>query len=311
MWLDILVAALVLVLGAFGAYRGALESGIRLAALPFAYGCAIWGGQALAEPVAAATGASAFLGSVLAGTGAFLLAQGLASLAARRARGEATDVGTESRLAGGLFGAARGVLLAIPILWLASLSEGARLAGVSADLPDLSGAQLRTPAGDAVALAAGVLLEERNTGDRVALRIAARPEQALGSMNRLMGDPNLRILQGDGGFWRDVENGDLEGALARPTLRQLENDAQFRQQLGDVGAISELAVQDRRVFRVELHDALLALAPRLRALREDPRVQALLADASLRQQLHSGDTLALIANPSFRTLVSEIAGGTQ
>ena len=40
------------------------------------------------------------------------------------------------------FGAARGALFALPLLWLAGLSEGARVAGVRPELPDLSGARL-------------------------------------------------------------------------------------------------------------------------------------------------------------------------
>jgi uncharacterized membrane protein required for colicin V production len=310
MALDLFVLAFLGALAWLGARRGAAESGLRLVGLPIAYACALLVGQLGAAALAGSLGVPGWLGAVVAGAVGFVAVQALVEALARRARrnaeaGDHTDV---SRLLGSLFGVARGALLLVPMLWLASFAEGARSAGVRPDLPDLSGA--RTTRLSRALLSAGTqpLAATGERADRMTARVLADPGESVAALNAIVSDPRMRVLQADQGFWRDVEDGDVARALARPTFIELARDAEVRDRLAKLGLIAESSALDAEQFHDEMASVMSEVGPRLRAIRNDPALEELMADPALRERVQNGDTLALLSDPRIRALVSRASG---
>ena len=123
MWLDLSILALIAFLAGFGARSGAAVAGLRLAALPLAYAGAIAAAWAFGPALGRELGWPDPAGALVAGTVGLLLVQLGISLGTRALRSESSPPPTSQAL-GAVFGALRGALFALPILWLAGLSEG-------------------------------------------------------------------------------------------------------------------------------------------------------------------------------------------
>ena len=304
-------AVVLLFLGAFawlGAHRGGPESALRLFGLGFAYAAAVIAGKFAGAPLAAALGLAAWMGGVVSGAIGFAAAQALVELAARGVRRRREeDFSDASRVMGSLCSVARGGLLILPLLWLATFTEGVRQSGAAIELPDLSGSQVTRVTAALVGAGAERLAEGGDRADRVTARLLARPGASIAAMTEIAGDPRLRILQSDQGFWSDLENGDVAGALARPTFVDLSRDAQLRQRLADLGLVAENSALDAEQFHDEMAAVMTDVAPRLRELRNDPELQQLLEDPSLREKVASGDTVGLMLDPRIQAIVARVS----
>jgi len=303
MWVDALVLALIGILAWSGARRGAAIAGVQLVGLPLAYAGAVGGAFAFGPALARELGWAEAAGTLAAGTAGLVLVQLFVSALARTLRDRAEPDGP-SQAVGAVFGALRGALFALPLLWLAGLSEGARVAGVRPELPDLSGAHLPALGSGVLGSGAKAVLDESAPSGRLAVQLVSRPTETVEAFQKVVADPRFVNLQRDGNFWQDVERGAVRAALARPNARALVNDRAFRARLGELGVVSADAVTNPRSFESELSLALAELGPRLEAVRNDPALAELLADPEVRASLQSGNTLALLRDARFRELVS-------
>jgi hypothetical protein len=306
MWLDLAILALIAFLAGFGARSGAPVAGLRLAALPLAYAGAIGAGWAFGPALGAQLGWSEAAGAIAAATAGFLGVSLGISLATRWLRKDTTPEPASQAL-GAVFGALRGALFALPILWLAGLAEGARVSGVQPELPDLSGAHLPALGGEVLGAGARPFVDTETAGGRFALGMVARPTATVAALQKVVQDPRVTALQRDAQFWYDVERGAVTAALARPSARALAGDQRFRARVAELGAVSPEAGKDPRRFQTELAIALADLGPRLRAVKEDPALSELLEDPELMASIENGNTLALLTDPRFRALVSRAA----
>lgn len=304
MWFDLALVVLVGALAFGGFRRGGVEAGIRLAGLPLAYGAAVaaalFGGGAAASTL----GVAGWIGTVACGTLAFVAVHAVVGMAALHARRQIDWISQPSRIAGACFGAARALVFAIPLLWLANLTEGARSSGVRPDLPDLSAAVLRSASEPVFEAGSELLLTGSEPSDRVAARFVAKPGIALAAAQDVLQDPRLRMLQSDPGFWSDVERGAVSHAMRRPTFRELARDASFRRKLGAFGLISDDAIRDPNAFELEMAQVFSQVAPRVAAIRTDPAFQKLMNDPELRRRLQQGEAMALLGHPGFRALIA-------
>lgn len=307
MWLDALVLALIAGLAWSGARAGAGVSGVRLLALPLAYAAAFGAGYAFGPALARELGGSLLVASLAASSAGFVLATLATWLVLRAVRDRAADASPAGQALGALFGALRGVLFALPLLWLGGLAEGARSSGLRPELPDLSSAHLTAFSERALAAAAARVVDVRAASGRMALQLAARPGETLAGLQGALRDPRFVTLQHDPGFWHDVERGAVTSALARPTARALVRDAGFRRELAALGAVSPEAGGNARAFERELAAALAEVGPRIAAIRSDPAFAALQNDPALREDLARGNTLALLRDARFRGLVERAA----
>jgi hypothetical protein len=304
MWLDLAILALIAFLAGFGARSGAALAGLRLAALPLAYAGGIGAAWAFGRALGHQLGWSETAGALAAGSAGFVGASLLITLGTRAVRKRETSPTPASQAMGAVFGALRGALFALPILWLAGLAEGARVAGVRPELPDLSGAHLPALGGEVLGAGARQVVDTKTAGGRFALGMVAKPTETIAALQKLVQDPRVITLQRDAQFWQAVERGAVPAALARPSTRALVSDPRFRAQAAAVGAVSPAAAKDPRLFQTELALALAELGPRLRAVKDDPALSELLEDPEVRASIQSGNTLALLTDPRFRALVS-------
>ena len=306
-WLDALMLALIAWLAWAGARAGPGVAGLRLLGLPLAYGAALAAGYAFGPALTRELGWSSLAATLAAGSAGLLGVQVSMHLLTRAARERADEPTAASQALGAVLGGLRGALYVLPILWLGGLAEGARTSGLRPELPDLSSARLPQLATRAIGAGAGAVVDARAPGGRMAVQLAAHPGEAVAALQGVVADPRCVVLQGDTGFWREVERGAVTTALARPAARALVNDRAFRARLATIGAVSPGAARQGRVFEVELAAALAEVGPRLAAIRSDPAFAALRDDPALRASLASGNSLALLRDPRFRALVSRTA----
>jgi hypothetical protein len=304
MWLDLAVLVLIVFLAGFGARAGAAAAGIRLVSLPLAYGGALLCAWAFGPALGRELGWSDMAGGLLAGTLGFVAMQALLWLATRAVRRRAESPPPASQALGALFGALRGALYALPLLWLAGLAEGARMAGVQPALPDLSGAQLPALGGKVIGAGVEGFVDQREPSGRLMLQVVSRPAETVSGVQQLLRHKRVGDLQRDPGFWLDVERGAVGTALERPTARALVADPKFRSQLARVGVVSPEAGRDPRVFQAELALALAEVGPKLEAIRSDPAMAALLEDPAVQERVKQGDTLSLLSDPRLRSVLT-------
>jgi hypothetical protein len=303
MWLDALVVVLIAFLAGFGARSGARVAGVRLIALPVAYAGGLAAAWAFGPALGREAGWSDTAGALVAGTIGVLGVQLVLSLLIRALRTDYTPPPASQAL-GAVFGALRGALFALPLLWLAGLAEGARLAGVQPSLPDLSGARLPALGGDVLGAGARLATDDDTAGGRFAVGFASRPAATLEALQQVVQDPRVIALQRDGGFWHDVERGAVRVALARPVTRALVRDRAFRARLAEIGAVSPEAAEDPQAFQNELVVALAEVGPRVQELRNDPALVSLLEDPEVHANVQSGNTLALLTDARFRAVLA-------
>jgi hypothetical protein len=125
MWVDALALALIACLAWVGARRGAAVAGVQLIGLPLAYAGAVAAAFAFGPALGEELGWPEAVGTLVAGSAGLVVVQLLVSAIARALREREEDPAGASQALGLLFGAMRGALFALPLLWLAGLSEGA------------------------------------------------------------------------------------------------------------------------------------------------------------------------------------------
>src|SRR5262245_12951067 len=88
---DLALLGLLGMFTALGAWRGALESGLRLASWVLGYGIAVWAGAVFGDDLAARAAIPGWAGIPIAGTAAFLVVQALAAIGIAVARRRRRD----------------------------------------------------------------------------------------------------------------------------------------------------------------------------------------------------------------------------
>ncbi|UCE87299.1 MAG: CvpA family protein [Deltaproteobacteria bacterium] len=312
MWLDILALVLLCAFALMGAVRGALASSLSLVGLGVAYAAAIALAVDAGALLAAGFDLSPLLAVPIAGTlvfvGAFL-AFGVVAWGLRGLERHYRGVGPRTpldRAGGALFGATRGFLIVLLIGWLALWLDAARTVGQGQWLPETGPSTASQLTQSVIEAGAEAAFGERGSAASAAARFAARPAESIERLQSIVDHPLLLELRDDGLFWSSLELGDVERALEQPSFARILDDASLRRDLSGLGLISDDAAHDPRAFRREASDMLHELAPRLRALRQDPELQRLVADPDVQRMVESGNTLGLLAHPGFRRLVERI-----
>jgi len=301
MLLDLVLVAALAAFAAAGAWRGPAETGLRLAGWIAGYGAAWLAATRLGPAVADALGVAPLVGLPLAGMGGFVAMQALVHVAVVLLRRDAEPPGPAGRVLGALLGAARGGVVVVLLGWLALLAEGMRAQGV-AGLPATGDSAVGRASGLVVERAATALAGERPEARAVAA-LVGRPAESIAAWRDVLAHPRVVALQSDPAFWHALEVGDAAAARARPSFRALAGDASLREELGRLGVVSPGAAINPGAFARELEAALTEAAARVAALRDDPEVEAFLADPEVRALLQRGDALRLLAHPGFQSLL--------
>ena len=309
MWFDLVALALFGALVGIGAWRGGFVTGMALLALVAGYAAAVLGSPMLAPHLEAAFALPKLVALPLAGTVLFLvgyLAIGLLRFALRRAGIGDEEPGPRGRLFGAIFGAFRGAPCIEPQREVGQQQHHERAAGRELPVPPVADSMAARATGAVVEAGVAAALEEQGAAARVLARIAGQPAHALTEWQAAIESPSIAALREDAAFWRYVEAGHVEVALARPDALRLMHDDALRAHLAELGVVSEAAAHDPGLFRDDLIAVLREVGPRVRGLREDPALQELAQDPEVVALVQSGDTMGLLAHPGFRALVERV-----
>jgi membrane protein required for colicin V production len=311
MWLNALALVVFAACIAAGAWAGALVTGLRIAALVVSYAAAVVLGPVLAPALGAPMGlGDGLLAALVSSSAVFLVASlgfGFAVRAARR-RGPRDNVGRSprDRFLGAVFGAVRGALLAVMVVYLAMWFDALRATGRAAVVPEVGDSAAADVTSRVVSGAIASVVDTRDPGARFLAEFAAQPAASAADLQTIFADPDFVRLRDDTRFWNDVEDGNVDAALERSSFVRLADDAQLRHRMARLGLVAEEDARDGDRFRQSMAQVLTEIGPRLRALHHDPAVRELLADPEVAAMLRNGDTVALLAHPKFRALVSRV-----
>ncbi len=316
MAIDLLAAVLFIGFVTLGAIRGTLASGVRIVVLLVAYVVAYFAGTLLGGPVAAATGLFSLLAAAAAGAvafvGTFVILTVVAAKFLRRDRKRHYDYPRSilDRVGGGTVGAAQGVFVALLLGWLGLWVDAGRATG-SFEFDFLSGPSIvRSASQNVIATGARAALGDAPTG-RVGTNLLSNPAETVVSMQKLLDNPRISLLQSDLLFWHYVSTGALDQALNRSSFLGITHDATLRGQLVDLGIVGEPSRHDPRLFRNATKDLLRRSGPALRDLRNDPELRKLAQDPEIQNALRTRDTFTLLAHPGFQRVFARVLASTE
>jgi uncharacterized membrane protein required for colicin V production len=197
-----------------------------------------------------------------------------------------------SALGGGFVGALVGVLLAIAIVWsfafVRDMRSPATTETTASALPSRVETLANQLAGNAVSAAmnAGSVTPEVA---RLSGALAAAPTDAMQRSQRLMKSTEFLALMQDSRNQRVLDSGNPERVQKLPAFRALVANPDMLA----LGEMSGLADDD---LKAELARQLTDTWGRAQKIRNDPRVQAILADPEFRAALDSGNPVDLLTN---------------
>ncbi len=311
MLLDVLVIAILGWFSWIGVRRGGLAAGLGILTLAVAYGAAFVTAPPLAAPVAGALGLPDLLGIPVAGTLAFAVAFAGMAIASkflcRRADGDDEGRSLRDRFLGGAFGAIRGAFVVALLCYLALWVEALRLSGTAPGVPKLGNSAAAALTSEVVEAGIESALDDSGRAGTVVARLASNPGAAVVDLQSVVSNPYVLAIQQDRHFWANVEAGKIGAALNTPSFVRLSEDEELRYQMASVGLIDPQSAEEADRFRAALGDVLREVAPRVRALRNDPELRRLLDDPEVVAMVENGDTLGLMNHPRFRRLVSRVA----
>jgi uncharacterized membrane protein required for colicin V production len=300
MGFDLLLLALFVAFTALGAWRGALESGLRLAGWIGGYAAAVYAALTFGDDLAARAAIPGWAGMPLAGVAAFLVVQAFLSIAIAiaRKRRDGDERSGADRAVGALFGAARGALVVALVGWAGLFVDALQSQGRLAALP-ATGTSVGTQlAGAMVERGIGAVLGRDDPGARLATALAARPRESSDALRGVLEHPRVDALQNDAEFWARADQGDLEGAFALPSARAFVGDPEIRSRLAELGLVGPEAAANADAFEVELRAALGEAFERIAKIRS-----ALASDPELLDLVARKDALGLLSHPRFQTLL--------
>ncbi len=316
MWFDVLAILILLAFAIFGALKGALATGLRLASLLGAYVVAAMGAGPCGPTVAAWFGLAPMLGVVAAGTLLFAVGYavfaGLTFVVVRFERGRRGELPRETgdRVGGAVFGLLRGGLV-VALLGILSLQlDGLRATGNVDGVPATGPSAVKDATQALVAGGGELVLGDDDAGARMTTRMLADPAQTVDDFQAVLDNPRVRELRDDDLFWSYLSHGNTDAALNRASFLGIAHDETLREQIGELGLVRREAAADPRAFKNAVSEVVKEIAPRVQGLMQDPEVHALLRDPEIQRALQDGDTATLLRHPGFQRIVAKVTNGT-
>jgi uncharacterized membrane protein required for colicin V production len=317
--IDLIGLAVLAVFVVIGAIRGTLAIALRIASLVLAYAAAFLAaphvGSLLAERFQLPNLPSVALGGAIAFILAYVLFGTVSSVIraiARRRRGlRCRSAG--DRLGGAILGAAQGAVILLLLGMLVSFLEALRVSGAAGalvELPEVGPSKLVSVSQLILAKGAEATLGESGPAQRMTTRLLAHPAETVERFHRVVRNPRIEALQKDKLFWSHVEHGAVDQALNRASFLGIAHDGTLREDLADLGMVSDVAKVDPQLFRNSANDVLKEVGPRIRRLKNDPAFQGLAEDPEIQAALASGDPMQLLQQPRFRALLNGVLDGS-
>ena len=247
-------------------------------------------------------GVVAFIGTSLT----LFLAGGLAMMLIfallRRYLFPGDDISTSSALGGGFVGALVGVLLAIAIVWSFAFVRDMRSSDTTETTASEHSSGVETFANR---LAGSAVSAAMNAGSvtpevaRLSGALAASPADSMQRTQRLMKSTEFLALMQDPRNHRVLDSGNPERVQQLPAFRALA----VNPDLLALGEMSGLVDDD---LEAELARQLTDTWGRTQQVKNDPRVQAILADPEFQAALDSDNPVDLLTNHQLLELADII-----
>lgn len=315
MWLDLIGLAFLTAFMLMGLLRGTLASFLRIVSLIIAYAVALWAAPQLGPIVGDRMALPTFLAMPIAGALAFAGTYTVLSVLSKlvqmweKHRRDGEDRTTADRIGGAILGGFQGAFLMLLLGWLGLFIQAGRSTGTLESLPDPTGSALTKVSQTVIEVGAAAVVDEKDAGARMTAKMVSRPTETYQNAQRVLSNPRIQALQNDQLFWSYVENGAVDTALNQGSFLGIAYDDTLRGELAELGIIGAHAATDPRLFRNEVHGVLTEVGPRMRNLRSDPAVQALLQNPQVMAAIQAGDYVALMQNPEFRQVISRVLEG--
>jgi hypothetical protein len=212
------------------------------------------------------------------------------------------DISTASALGGGFVGALVGVLLAIAIVWSFAFVRDMRSSDSTETTAKEHSSGVETLAnrltGSAVSAAmnAGSLTPEVA---RVSGALAAAPAEAMQRIQRLMKSTEFLALMQDQRNLGVLDSGNAELVQRLPAFRALAANP-------DLLALAEMSGLADDDLEAKFARELTLTWKRSQQIKNDPRVQAILADPGFQAALNSDNPVDLLTNQQLHELADII-----
>jgi len=250
-------------------------------------------------------GVVAFIGTSLT----LFLAAGLAMMLIfallRRYLFPGDDISTTSALGGGFVGALVGVLLAIAIVWSFAFVRDMRSPNTTTTTETTASEHSSGVETLANRLAGSAVSAAMNAGSvtpevaRLSSALAAAPADFMQRTQRLMKSTEFLALMRDPRNHRVLDSGNPERVQQLPAFRTLAVNP-------DLLALAEMSELADDNLEAELARQLTDIWGRAQQVKNDPRVQAILADPEFQVALDSDNPVDLLTNHQLLELADII-----
>jgi uncharacterized membrane protein required for colicin V production len=300
---SLLIFVVVILLFAWRGFRSGFVAALgRVLAVIAGYAAAILGGGPLAAWIETQFGLQGLVALGTASLSLFLAAGLIVMLIfflLRRHVFPDDEVSTASAIGGGFVGALVGMLLAVAIVWtFAFARDMMAIEAIAADVPASSSGVEKLAnrlAGSAVSAAmdAGSMQPEVV---RLGEALASAPSEVIQRAQRLTTSDEFHALMQDPRNHRVLDSGKPELVQQLPAFKALVANP-------DVIALTEIAgYGESDDIEAELARQLTSTWTRAQQVKNDPRVQEILADPEFRATLDSGNPLALLTSRQLHEL---------
>ena len=212
------------------------------------------------------------------------------------------NISIMSALGGGFVGALVGVLLAIAIVWSFAFVRDMRSPATSETTASAPPSRVETLANRLTGSAVSAAMNAGSVTPEVARlsgALAAAPAAAMQRSQRLVKSDEFLALTQDSRNQRVLDSGKPERVQQLPAFRALAANPDMLA----LGEMSGLADDD---LTAELARQLTDTWARAQKIKNDPRVQAILADPEFRTALDSGNPVDLLTNHQLLELADII-----
>jgi uncharacterized membrane protein required for colicin V production len=294
-----------------GFRKGLLKSISRILSLAAGYFCAIlYAGKlsGIIESGYQLQGIIAFIAaSLLLFFGASILVGFLFWLLEKLLAGDG-KVSLASSVGGAVVGLGTGLLLAIVIVWTLGFVRDtfpAQSPGNTVSKPPSKVEKLANRAASTAVATAMTLGSADPEVTRISAAIAEAPADIVQSAQRLAQSEDMSAVLNNPRSRAALDSGDPEALRRLPAFQKLMENADL-QALANATGLVEDAANNNQAVDAALAIRLTDIWGRAQRVKNDPRVQAIVADAEFQQSIRSGNPLDLLGNEKLMEMANII-----
>jgi hypothetical protein len=199
---------------------------------------------------------------------------------------------------GSVSGLGTGLLLAIVVVWAVAFIRDARPLESPGSSVAKEPSKIETLANRAAGKAVASAMSLGSASPEVAkisAALAESPAEVVQRAQRLAQSEDLSALLNDPRSRVALDSGDPEAVRKLPAFQQLINNPDL-QALANATGLTDEAAAENQPMDVALATRVTDIWARTQRAKNDPRVQAILADAAFQQSIRSGNPLDLLGN---------------